>query len=113
MLISDTIYYRGDGTVSSVVRTIRETFTKPSGAQATEDVESPVSLEALTEHLGGAYANMDSHNKALEAQIATEREAAASDKEALRAELQGQLDTLRTAVEEADAAWTERMAKVG
>lgn len=76
MILSDTIHYRPDGTVSSVQRVTRETFTKPSGAEGFEDVTSEVSLDALNAHLGEAYAGMDTHNKALEAQIVQEREAA-------------------------------------
>lgn len=69
MILSDTIYYRADGTVSSVQRVAREAFTKPSGAEAFEDVTSEVQLSALDAVLNPAYGGMDAHNKTLEAQI--------------------------------------------
>lgn len=81
MLISDTITYRPDGTVSSVLRVTRETYTKPSGAGAVEDVSTVVTLDAVKDQLGGAYAAIETHNKALEEQIATERTAAVAEKE--------------------------------
>lgn len=74
MILSDTIYYRADGTVSSVQRVSRETFTKPSGAEAFEDVTSEVQLSALDALLNPAYGAMDAHNKSLEAQIVELRE---------------------------------------
>lgn len=79
MILSDTIHYRADGAPSSVQRVIRETFRKPSGAEGFEDVTSEVSLDALREVLGDAVANMDAHNKALEAQFVQEREKHARD----------------------------------
>lgn len=91
MLLHDTIYYRADGTISSIQRVTRETFTKPSGAQASEDLTSEVSLDTLRQHLGEAYANMDAHNRNLEAQIERERQAAAQALTSLEASAAAQI----------------------
>lgn len=81
MILSDTLHYRPDGTVSGITRITRETYTTPSGREATEDVSSTVQLSDVTALLDGGYAAFDAHNKSLEAQIVTERETAASEKE--------------------------------
>lgn len=78
MILSDTIHYRQDGTASSVQRIKRETFRKPSGTEGYEDVTSEVPLSALDAVLAPAYGGMDAQNKALEGQLASEREAAAA-----------------------------------
>lgn len=82
ILISDTLSYRPDGTVSGVTRVQRETFTTPSGREQTEDVSSIVTLEDVGKVLDASYAEHATHNAALEQQIVDEREAAAADKAA-------------------------------
>lgn len=81
MIISDTLHYRADGTVSSVTRVTRESYTSPSGRSVSEDVTTTHDLQDVVALLDRVYANLDSHNKSLEAQIATERESAARDKD--------------------------------
>jgi hypothetical protein len=80
ILISDTLNYREDGTVSGVTRVMRDTYTTPSGREMSEDVSSVVALADVTAGLDAAYAQFDAHNRALEQQIIDEREAAAADK---------------------------------
>lgn len=112
VIISDTLNYRPDGTVSGITRVTRTTYTKPSGVEASEDVTSIVDLSAITAILDPAYAQHEQHNRDLEAQIVSEREAAATDKEAVRAQLQGQIDTLTQTIRAADAAWDEAVRGV-
>jgi len=77
MIISDTIYYREDGTVSSVVRASREVFTSPkSGKDVSEDITEVVSIDAVQEGLGDSYGKTEDRIAALEQQIADERTAA-------------------------------------
>ena len=82
MIISDTLHYRADGTVSGVTRVTRETYRTPSGRDLTEDVSSTLGIEAVTALLDSGYAGLGQHNATLEAQIVTERDTAASDKAA-------------------------------
>lgn len=83
-LISDTLHYRPDGTISGVTRVIRESYQTPSGRDVTEDVTSNVDLSAVTDQLGEANVAFDAHNKTLEQQIVDERVAAEDEKTALR-----------------------------
>lgn len=80
-IISDTLHYRADGTVSGVTRVTRESYTSPSGRVVTDDVVSSVEIRDVTALLDVSYAAFDAHNKSLEAQIVTEREIAINDKE--------------------------------
>jgi hypothetical protein len=80
ILISDTLSYRPDGTISGVTRIMRDTYTTPSGREMTEDISSVVALADVTAGLDASYAAFDAHNKALEQQIIDERVAAAADK---------------------------------
>lgn len=107
MIMSDTIYYRADGTVSSVQRTTRTEFTRPSGAVDFDDATSEVPLSAVSEHLAGPYADLDAHNKTLEAQLAAERDQAKLGIETAQAAARGeisrrdeQIATLQAAVKE-------------
>lgn len=82
---SDTIYYRADGTISSIIRRETVTFTGPKGETFDRDTEKTIELSDITDILDPAYASFDAHNKTLEAQIVTERETAATEKqEAIR-----------------------------
>lgn len=81
IVISDTLHYRPDGTVSGVTRVARESYTTPGGRELSEDVSSTVGIEAVTALLDGGYAAFDAHNKALETQIDTERKSAAETKQ--------------------------------
>jgi hypothetical protein len=98
MIMSDTLHYRPDGTVSGVTRVVREEYQTPSGRLVTEDVSSSVTIGEVTALLDRQYASSDARNKALETQIVTERETAAADKE----------DALRAAAEANIAALTEK-----
>lgn len=73
MIVSDTIFYRADGTVSTVQRVTRETFKTPSGREQSEDVTAEVPLSAISEHMAGPFAALDAHNRDLEALIERER----------------------------------------
>lgn len=85
-ILSDTLHYRPDGTVSGVTRIIRESYKTPSGRDVTEDVTSTVSIEDVTALLDQGYAQFDAHNKTLEAQIITEREEAETEKQRIARE---------------------------
>ncbi len=98
MILSDKIHYRADGTVSSVQRTTSETYLTPSGREQTEETTAEVPLAAISSHLAGPYADLDAHNKTLEAQIVSEREA--SDKAIAERDLQIKDLTNRLAVAE-------------
>ena len=80
MIISDTIHYRGDGTVSSVVRKELVTFTGPKGESFDKEVESTIQLSDISSVIDPAYASFDTYNKTLETQIAAERVAAETEK---------------------------------
>lgn len=75
---------REDGTISSLREETIETFTSPSGAERHEPSLTDRDLAWLDEKLGTAYAQYDTHNKSLEAQIETERAATEEEKTALR-----------------------------
>lgn len=80
IVLSDTLHYRPDGTVSGVTRVARESYTTPGGRELYEDVSSTVGIEVVTALLDGGYAAFHAHNKALEKQIDEERTAARDDK---------------------------------
>lgn len=72
-ILSDTIYYRVDGTVSSIIRRTTVTFTGPKGETFARDMDAPVDLSEISDILDPAYARLDAHNRALETQLVTER----------------------------------------
>lgn len=109
MIISDTIHYRGDGTVSSVVRKELVTFTGPKGESFDKEVETSISLDAISDFINPAYAAFDAHNKSLEAQIVTERETAAAEKETAIQQLSEAKDAV---IAEKEAAIAERDAAI-
>lgn len=80
MIISDTIYYRPDGTISSVMRKELVTFTGPKSESFTKEVESPAELSDVTALAGRGYDDLTLQNKYLEGQIEAERVAAETDK---------------------------------
>lgn len=85
-ILSDTLHYRADGTVSGVTRVTRDSFRTPSGRDLTEDVSSTVGIAEVTALLDQGYAQFDAHNKTLEAQIITEREEAETEKQRIARE---------------------------
>lgn len=100
MIISDTIHYREDGTVSSVIRVTRSIYETPSGREATEDVSSEIALADVASGQLAAYGARESANAALENQVQTLRD----DKEGLQNRLAAALSALR-AVAAADSSW--------
>lgn len=105
MIISDTIYYREDGTVSSVVRASREVYKSPaSGKDVSEDVSAVVSIDEVQEGLGDSYGKTEDRIAALERQIADERTVAEETAKTLR-------DEKATLVRQLSDA-TARLAKV-
>lgn len=87
MLISDTIHYRPDGTVSGVTRKTRESYETPSGRGLIEDVDALVTIGDVTAVLGAAYQANEVRHAELEQLIADERIAALASEEAVRIEL--------------------------
>lgn len=115
-LISDTLHYREDGTVSGVTRVQREEFKTPSGRTQTEDVASDIKLEALTETLGGAAATAEARATELEELIAAERASVEADQvkplleriKALSAE-KAELEAVLAKVQKAIAVFVEAL----
>jgi len=115
-LVQDVVYYREDGTVSSVSRTEREFFATPSGRDTSELVESRITVEDHAATLGLAEAKMHRRVAELEEQIVTEREGAAVEKKQLHDQITKLSNTAENAgriigaVLQADAEWNAKMA---
>lgn len=109
-ITSDTIYYREDGTISSVQRTTRVQYTKPSGVLDFENATSEVSLGEFSQHLDSAAVVFESRNRELEAQIAAERAQAAAVLQSRNQEWESQLAAERTEAANAKAAAVEQLS---
>lgn len=110
-LISDTLYYRADGTVSGVTRVVRESYKTPSGRDVTEDVTSAVDIAVVTDALDAAYAAFDQHNKTLEQKIADERRRAEDEIAVLRTQHTEAITAKNALITERDATITDLSAQ--
>lgn len=100
MLISDTIHYREDGTVSSVTRVVREAFKTPSGRDVTEDLTSTVTVADLTEALDGSYGVAEATNAELERKIASKADEHRAEIDALKQEFAAAAAQYRAQIKE-------------
>lgn len=85
-MISATLFFRPDDTVSGVTVVESVTYTASNGKEVTTNDTREGSLEELSAVLGKGYADNEARHAALEQQISDERAAAKADKDAALAE---------------------------
>ena len=85
-ILSDTIWYREDGTISSITRAKLDEFETPSGRSASEQINETISINVLQDQLGNACATYEQSIHELEARFNAEREQEAAALAAVRTE---------------------------
>lgn len=108
-VVSDTIFYRPDGSISSVMRTNLESFTTPSGKETSEQTTATIDIAEISAHVGGAAVTLEARIQELEGIIADHQKAAAdavAEVTAAKSEL-AEAKGVLAAVAAADAQWDQ------